>query len=73
MRTYTQNVRGTERTGTERVLHVVDGVRGFFGSILLGVVGIAAVAAGGTAGWALGAALIALGLTGIVLFAMGRS
>jgi hypothetical protein len=55
------------------VLHAVDGVRGFFGSILLGRVGIAAVAAGGTAGWILGAALIALGLTGIVLFAMRRT
>jgi len=47
-----------ERNGAERVLAAVDGIRGFFGGLLVFAVAVASMDAGGTAGWALGAGLL---------------
>lgn len=47
-----------ERNRAERVLSVIDGVRGVFGGLLVFGVAIAAMNAGGVAGWALGAGLL---------------
>jgi hypothetical protein len=63
------NVRSSE---IERVLNVIDGVRGVFGALLLGGIAIAAIAAGGTWGWTLGAVLIAAALAGILWIAHPR-
>jgi hypothetical protein len=52
------------RTGVDRVLYRIDGVRGLLGLLLVAVVAVAAIRAGGTAGWALGVALLALCATG---------
>jgi MYXO-CTERM domain-containing protein len=52
-----------ERSSVERVLEVVDGIRGLFGGILVLVIVVASFSAGGTAGRALGGWL--LGLLGV--------
>jgi hypothetical protein len=46
------------RSRVQGVLDAVDVVRGFLGGLLLVVVTVAAIRAGGTAGWALGAGLL---------------
>lgn len=48
-----------EQNRAERVLSAIDGVRGFFGGLLLVALAVAAMEAGGTAGWALGVGVLA--------------
>jgi len=55
----------TERGGVERLLARIDFVRGLGGLLLLAGIGVAAVVAGGLAGWLLGAAFLAVS---VVLF-----
>jgi hypothetical protein len=52
----------TESSAVERTLARIDLVRGLGGLLLLGGIGVAALATGGTAGWLLGAGFIALAL-----------
>jgi hypothetical protein len=55
-----------QRSGVERVLGVVDGVRGLGGAILVLVIAVASFKAGGTAGWVLGGCLLTLlGIAGV--------
>jgi hypothetical protein len=61
-----------ERSAIERVLHAVDGMRGLIGSLLIGAIGVAAIRAGGTAGWALGAALSLVCVLGVTVVARGH-
>jgi hypothetical protein len=56
-----------ERSGIERGIRAVDGIRGVVGSLLVGGIGIAALRAGGTAGWALGIVLLLLAASGVAL------
>jgi hypothetical protein len=56
-----------ERSGIERGIRAVDGIRGVVGSLLVGSIGVAAIRAGGTAAWALGIVLLVLAATGITL------
>jgi hypothetical protein len=54
-------------SGVERVLNRIDGVRRFFGGLLLVALAVAAMRTGGTAGWALGVGLLAFLGCGLVL------
>jgi membrane protein implicated in regulation of membrane protease activity len=51
----------------EGTLALIDGVRGLFFAALLAGIGIAAMVAGGLAGWLLGLALLALCVVVVVL------
>jgi hypothetical protein len=62
----------SERGAVERVLRRIDFVRGLGGLLLLAAIGVAAVAAGGLAGWILGAGLLALSVTLFVVLIRGR-
>ena len=48
------------RQGIEQVRYVVDWFRGFGFLVLLGVIGVAAIRAGGWQGWLLGAVFLLL-------------
>ena len=64
IRAYSPHMRWRQvappKTGIERVLAVVDGVRGLFGSLLFGAIGVAAIRSGGTAGNVVGIAFLTL-------------
>ena len=60
------------RSGIERALQLIDGGRGFVGSLVIGAVGVAAIRAGGVVGWAFGAVLIAMCVAGIGFILRGR-
>ena len=64
----TYNLTVSDEQGpVERVLAVVDGARGLLGGLLVLAIAIAAMRAGGAAGWALAIALLlALG-SGLVV------
>jgi hypothetical protein len=47
-------------------------MRGLVGSLLIGAIGVAAIRAGGTAGWALGMALSLLCVIGVTLVVRGH-
>jgi hypothetical protein len=49
-----------EREGIEQVRYVVDWFRGFGFLVLLGVIGVAGIRAGGWQGWILGAVFLLL-------------
>jgi hypothetical protein len=55
----------TEPGEVERLLARIDFVRGLGGLLLLAAIGVAAVVAGGLAGWLLGAAFV---VVAVVLF-----
>jgi hypothetical protein len=69
--TYTLTQVSKERSGIERALHALDGMRGLVGSLLIGAIGVAAIRAGGTAGWAIGMALSLLCVIGVTLVVRG--
>jgi hypothetical protein len=48
------------RTRVDRVLYRIDGFRGLLGLLLAAVIAVAAIRAGGTAGWVFGVLLLAL-------------
>jgi hypothetical protein len=66
---YTEQVPSEDPEGIDGVLERIDSVRELAGSALLLVIGIASVAAGGLAGWLLGAALIGWCLAFVIPFA----
>ena len=64
---------GEEPTTVERVLDVIDGFRGLLGLLLVVGVAVAALRAGGIAGWVLGVVLLALCATGVVVVVRRRA
>ena len=50
----------TKRRGAEKVLGRIDFFRGVGGLILMAAIGVAALAAGGPAGWILGVVLLSV-------------
>jgi hypothetical protein len=60
------------KKGDSPLLDKVDDVRGLFGSAVLGVIGVAAVLTGGTAGWAVGAVFLAGAVAGVVHILRGN-
>jgi hypothetical protein len=62
----------SERGGVERVLRRIDFVRGLGGLLLLAGIGVAAVLAGGLAGWLLGAGFVGVALALFVFLIRSR-
>jgi hypothetical protein len=61
------------RTGVDRVLYRIDSVRGTLGLLFVAVIAVAAMRAGGTAGWVLGVLLLALCAAGGVYLIRRRA
>jgi hypothetical protein len=61
-----------ERSGIERVLDFVNGIRGLIGALIFGGAGVAAVRSGGTAGWVVGVVLLAVAavIVGLAIWSM---
>jgi hypothetical protein len=62
----------TERGGVEGLLARIDFVRGLGGLLLLAGVGVAAVVAGGLAGWLLGAGFLAVSVALLLVLVRRR-
>jgi hypothetical protein len=59
-----------EPSQIERWLDGIDGVRGLLGLLFFAGIGVAAIRAGGAAGWALGIVLLTLCAVGAVRFVL---
>jgi hypothetical protein len=55
------------RSGVERFISLADGLSGVVGGVVILAIAVAAMSAGGVAGWALGGSLLGLALVGSLI------